>query len=295
MTYTTYPSRGRWLSLVINHADAWGLTCTITSLGLILHGNFNLQHFPLLLAVTVSYWLGFAVNDYFDAQYDGADVKKASRNFFCQVHLPKELLAASAILLQVGVFVVFTSYGLRGALIYFMAIFIMWAYSASPIRLKNRPGLDLLTHALFVQTFPYFVAVALPATGWERIDGGLLLMFILASLAAQLEQQVRDYHVDSQFESNFTIWFGLKPTRLLLKVITTLLGIHVVGMIVLGVLPTFLLPYILIAMPIMLHRYVRGKRNRSESLVRFSVILSLVYTAIVWIGVLSGYYVVSAF
>lgn len=292
MTYTTYPSRGRWLSLIINHADAWGLTCTITSLGLILHGNFTLQHIPLLLAVTVSYWMGFAVNDYFDAKYDGADVKKASRNFFCQVHVPKEMLFGSVLLIQVAVFIVFASYGMRGVLMYAVAILVMWAYSASPIRLKNRPGLDLLTHALFVQTFPYWVAIAVPKTSWDRIDGGLLLMFILASLAAQLEQQVRDFHVDSQFESNFTIWFGLKPTRLLLKFITTLLGIHVIAMIVLGVLPTFLLPYILIAMPIMLHRFVRGKRNRSESLVRFSVILSLAYTLIVWVGVLSGYYVV---
>lgn len=286
---TTNTPRATWISLFTNHADAWGLTCIIASLGLIMHGNLTWQHVPLLAAVTISYWLGFALNDYFDAKYDASDPIKARRNYFCQVDIPRRSLLAAVLVLQIAVFMVFASYGLRGVLMYAIAILVMWAYSASPIRLKNRPGLDLLTHALFVQTFPYIVSVTLPDTTWKRIDSGMVILFALASLAAQLEQQVRDYHVDKQFESNFTIWFGQQPTRLLLQFVTTLLVIHVVSMIGVGLLPLFLLPYILIAAPIMLHRYVRGKKPRSENLVRVTLALSLVYTSLVWLWAATGH------
>ncbi|QPC82439.1 UbiA family prenyltransferase [Phototrophicus methaneseepsis] len=288
MQHATHPPRVSWVSLFTNHADAWGLTCVIASLGLIIHNNLNWQHAPLLVAVTLNYWLGFALNDYFDAQFDASDPVKARRNFFCQVHIPRKLLLGFVLILEAAVFLVFASYGLFGISMYVTAIVVMWAYSAAPIRLKNRPGLDLLTHAIFVQTFPYVVSVALPSTGWRVIDSALVVLFALASLAAQLEQQVRDYHLDKQFESNFTIWFGHQPTRILLQLVTILLVVHVVAIISLQMLPLFLLPYIVIAAPIMLHRFVRGKKPRSENLVRLTLALSLVYTALLWLWAMTG-------
>ena len=42
-----------------------------------------------------------------------------------------------------------------------LSLLVMWTYSGRPFRLKSRPGLDLLTHALFVESYPYMVTLLL--------------------------------------------------------------------------------------------------------------------------------------
>jgi hypothetical protein len=85
---------------------------------------------------------------------------------------------------------------LAGWLLWLVSGLVAWAYSAPPLRLKMRPGLDLLTHALFVQTFPYVVSLVLIRARWGLLDWVLLAILFLASLTAQLEQQARDFVVD---------------------------------------------------------------------------------------------------
>jgi 4-hydroxybenzoate polyprenyltransferase len=57
-------------------------------------------------------------------------------------------------LLLAGLAIAFGQFGWIGWLLWVVSCFIAWAYSAPPLRLKMRPGFDLLTHAMFVQTFP---------------------------------------------------------------------------------------------------------------------------------------------
>jgi hypothetical protein len=71
--------------LIFNHADAWGITLIISLVALVVHPPFQPRYLSVPLVLAFCYWLGFAVNDYFDAPFDGQDAKKGRGNFFVQV------------------------------------------------------------------------------------------------------------------------------------------------------------------------------------------------------------------
>src|SRR5436190_2257379 len=73
--------------LIINHVDAWGITLIIGIVALVVHPPFKLELIGIPIVLAFCYWLGFAVNDYFDAPFDGQDAKKGKGNFFVQVSL----------------------------------------------------------------------------------------------------------------------------------------------------------------------------------------------------------------
>lgn len=276
--------------LFLNHSDAWGVTLMIGLAALIIHQAFSLQNVLLCAAVAYCYWFAFAVNDYYDAPYDAQDARKVGRNAFI-VGRPSQaaaLLLAFVLLLPPAL--VFISYGLRAIPICALSLFILWGYSAPPLRLKTRPILDLVTHALFVQTFPYFLCVYLPRLDWLRQDWMLISLFLLSSLAAQLEQQIRDYEVDAQTEQTFTTVFGRPTSALLLRLVTILLILDALLHLLVGMIPAVLWPFALIALPIVLHRLVRGKdQPRSETLVRLSLAAALAYAGLVWgLGIGAG-------
>ncbi len=271
--------------LFANHTDAWGVTLVISMLALLLHSAVNPANLLLVTAITVSYWLAFAYNDYCDAPYDAKDPGKARRNFFVNPPLTAGQLKLGMTLVVAFVTLVFVQYGGRGLLVLAMSMFIVWGYSAHPLRLKSRPGLDLLTHAIFVQTYPYFITTLLIDNGWLAVDMIMLAMFFCASLAAQLEQQARDYEVDSLTDRNFTTIVGLRYSLPILKLATGLLIVIAIFGFATGVLPLILVPFGLITLPVLLHRFARRDRPRSERLVMVSTLLALIYG-----GAVLGYF-----
>lgn len=270
--------------LFLNHADAYLLTFIIASSALVLHDAFNWQNAALVLALVLCYWWGFALNDYYDAPYDSLDAVKGHRNFFVGQAMSERKIFGLSLLLLLPIFGLFVAYGWRGILAFFVGIFIMWGYSAPPLRLKTKAGFDLWVHMLFVQSFPYALMLFVLALPLTALDAVLLLFFLLGSLTAQLEQQIRDYPVDKQQESNFTVRFGLRSSVILLRGFTFLFVLVVCAAIYARLLPLWLVPYTLIGLPILLHRFLRDwQAPRSEWLVRLSIIGSLLYTGVAWV------------
>ncbi len=272
------------LKLLTNHMDAWGLAFGLSALALVLHSSFSPRGVALALSVTLCYWLGFALNDYFDADYDRHDGRKAVSNFFARHHVPRRWLWTGLLIASALSFAVFAAFELRGLLLYGLGYVVMWAYSAPPLRLKSRPVADLLVHAGFVETYPYFVMLSLLGLTVTPLDKAMLLIFVLTSLTAQLEQQLRDYRLDSSYDSNFTTRFGPRVTGRLLRSVSVLLIIMVLLGIASGLIPAILLPFGLIMLPIMLHRLIRSvDQPRSEALIRLALIVALLYTSFLWL------------
>jgi 4-hydroxybenzoate polyprenyltransferase len=270
-------------NLFLNHADAYLLTMIIAGSALVLHEASSPFNLSLVIALVICYWWGFALNDYYDAPFDSLDETKGKRNFFVQHPMSPKQIAALSFLLLLPVAALFLSYGWRGLVALSLGIFIMWAYSAPPLRLKNRAGLDLWAHMLFVQSFPYALMLFVLQLAFTSLDSVLLLFFLLGSLTAQLEQQIRDYPVDSLQETNFTVRFGIKVSVGLLRALTLAFILIVCGAVYWRILPLWLVPYTLIGLPILLHRFLRDwKAPRSEWLVRLSIISSVIYTGIAW-------------
>lgn len=277
--------------LLLNHADAWGLTLLIGAVFLVLHPPITAQSLLLVASLGIAYWWGFALNDYFDAPHDAEEPKKALRNFFVQVRVSRRGIWLATALILLLVLLIFAQFGWRGWLVFGLGVGAMVGYSAPPFRLKSRPGFDLLTHMLFVQTFPYFTCLALLPITPQPIDATLLSFFLLGSLGAQLEQQIRDFEVDSRTDSNFTTRFGLHVTIPLLRLVTALLIFVVSSSILLGLIPLWMVPFALLASPVMLHRFLReGTAPRSEWLIRFALAACILYAIILWgVWMLGGF------
>ena len=188
--------------------DAWGVTVIICGVALLLHHHTQPRDWFLVAGMGAGYFLAFAVNDYCDAALDRLDPDKAQRNFFVQHPLTP---AAAFLLFLLPLLVVLpalSQFGLRGLLWTLVCLAILWAYSAPPFRLKSKPGLDLLVHGLFVESFPYWLCLRLLAVAWGGADYLMLAVLVFASLAAQLEQQLRDRRIDRQHNATFTVVIG---------------------------------------------------------------------------------------
>lgn len=276
----------------LNHIGApvrggWEIALIWAALALLVHNEVNMQTTILLIAIAVAYALAFVINDYYDAPFDAEDEFKAQRNFFVHNEIPK----GKTLLILIGIssflFLAFAQFGIKGLLILAMCFFVMWAYSAEPLRFKSRPGFDLLIHASFIHTFPYLICLFLVGTAWTRLDYVMLSLALFGSLTAQLEQQVRDFEVDSKTDTNFTTRFGLETTTIFLKVATSALVLIPLVYVINGTVPLSLLPLAFIAFPSIAHRFIRGREApRSENLAAVSLKAGVLYTGIVYVYVL---------
>ena len=269
--------------LLFNHFDAWVVALALGTIALVGHGRLTADHAPLLLAIAWGYWLAFALNDYYDAPADALDPRKQWRNFFVRYPLTGPQLATAVGVLALPIVLVFARYGWRGWLILPLCGVVMWGYSSPPLHFKNRPGVDLLIHALFVQSFPYWVGVFVSGGGWTAVDGVILAIALLSSLTAQLEQQVRDFEGDMLAGlTTFTTRYGQPLAARLLWWGTLLILLGAAVALWTAVLPPFLAPVWFLALPFLGHRLVRPPAApRSERLAYVSVVLGVGY--LVWL------------
>lgn len=269
--------------LISNHMDAWQVALVIATLPLLIHGAIRRETAVLALAIGVGYWFAFALNDYFDAPFDRLDDQKAQRNFFVQQPASGWLVAVFSVALLAVVAAAFAPFGPLGWLLWLVSCLVAWAYSAPPLRLKMRPGLDLLTHALFVQTFPYVMSMVLIRASWGLLDWVLLAILGLASLTAQLEQQARDFVVDGLAGGTFTTWLGQGRVVRGLRGITAVCLLIALVFVLSGTIPWFLLPFGLIGLPALLHRFWRSAETpRSERLVLLSTTAGFLYAGVIF-------------
>ena len=260
--------------LIFAHIDAWCVALIAAAVPLYIHEAFSAQTLYLLFAISGVYWLAFALNDYFDAPHDATDPIKAERNYFVAHSLTKRQLLIAYLIAGLLFFPAAAQFGQRGWLLGLIGGVVMWAYSAPPLRFKSRPILDVITHTLFVETFPYWSILFLLDVRWLPLDRTLLTVALLASFTAQLEQQARDYAVDSATDRNFTTTFGLPINLFLMRTATAVLIVFVIWRILDGTIPWLFVPFAVIPLPLLLYRFAdRTFRPQSQ---RWAYILAAI-------------------
>lgn len=276
---TTAPMLQDWGKLLFNHMDAWVAASLISLVALALHDNISITTMLLVLTMGIGYGAAFALNDFYDAPADALDERKRKRNFFVKHPISERQMFTAVVLLCAPLLLVFWQFGWRSWIVIGFCLLVMWGYSAPPLRFKDRPGVDLLVHALFVETFPYAVCLFLPAAVWTPLDYVILTIMFLTSLTAQLEQQIRDYEVDLKSGTrNFVTHFGRPITSKLLKGATLLLSIIATVTVLTRIVPLWLAPIPIIALPAMAHRFARDPyAPRSEKLINTLIIIGLIY------------------
>ena len=271
--------------LFTNHMDAWGMTLMVCVVAQIVHDAVTPTNMLLTMGLVIGYWFAFSINDYFDAPFDQMDAEKSAVNFFTNTSFSKTIILAISLAITCFLLVLFIQFGVLGMSVLALSLFIAWAYSAPPLRLKNRPFLDLLTHGLFVETYPYAVMLLLMQVAPTVLDWTILAMMFCASLAAQLEQQLRDYEIDLLEGENFTIRVG-KPIakRLLQGINAILIAIFATGVLT-SLIPLRIAMFGFISSIALVRRFF--STDRSEWLVTLTVISGLVYTVglLIWMGI----------
>lgn len=263
--------------LFFNHMDAWGVTAVIVATALSIHQLITPKNLLLLIAITATYWFGFAVNDFFDRHHDKFDEQKAKRNFFLEAPYSPTLIHVAFVLIGLLLACCFMLFGWRSLLMFLIGGFIIWAYSAPPLRIKSRPILDLLVHGIFVETFPFYLVLVILNVNWLAIDIVILLALFFASFSSQLEQQARDIEVDSINDHNFTIQFGILWNQRLMKASTIMLILTIGYGLFSGIIPLIYSPFAVIMMPLLMHRFFRDGRPRSEQGVKLLTAVAIMY------------------
>ncbi|MDH5403747.1 MAG: UbiA family prenyltransferase [Candidatus Heimdallarchaeota archaeon] len=261
--------------------DAWANASIFALAAIIIHNLYEVKYFVLMIGIALGYAFGFALNDYFDKDYDLMDDTKAKRNFFIRSGF-KNYQAMFFILLIIFIlYLIFQKFGILGIVFLVISLFVLWAYSAEPIRLKSRPGLDLLTHSVFLDTYPYFLVLVLSQSKIINIDYFVMSLTILLSMSEQLENQIRDYAIDKKTDINFSVKFGVNTSVKLLKILV-LCSIAIIVLVIINeIVPFHFYPIALIIAPWLLYKLVRTeKRVRSEKLNRYTSIGALSYLII---------------
>lgn len=103
-----------------------------------------------------------------------------------------------------------------GALPAFFAAIIFiwgWAYSAPPLKLKNRFLLDLLLHGLFWGSFLFLMGFSMKGIADLNIVMSHLVLIFFASLLWQFHNYFEDYYADKEAGNmTFVVRLGLKKS-----------------------------------------------------------------------------------
>lgn len=190
---------------------------------------------PLLTFVASTFCIlsfTFALNNYYDADSDRENPRRMHIN----------AIASGSISKQKGIFLntAFFIFPLVISLLFKHEIFLfcvlllvwMWAYSSPPLRLKGRPGVDVIWH------FFAFVLIIL----WGSLIAGSIslitwlvaISFGIWSLIAQVWNHINDYSFDKDSGTvTFAVWAGIDTAKIALKMIVLLHTIFLIPLIVL--------------------------------------------------------------
>ncbi|MDY6930409.1 MAG: UbiA prenyltransferase family protein [Halobacteriota archaeon] len=178
------PTTAGMIRLILEWVAEWISASSTFFLGVIVVG-------PLLGGSTLLF------NDYWDREYDKS-IRKEEFPLVAGLLSPGVVMFSSIILMVMAIFV---SLQISGLFTFFIAICLLLSilYSAPPFRLKERPGLDLLTCMIGA-------GVICSLAGWAAAGGGrplgeLVWWFVIVALgtgAVYMPTTIVDYEGDKK-------------------------------------------------------------------------------------------------
>ncbi|MBU7015132.1 MAG: UbiA family prenyltransferase [Theionarchaea archaeon] len=212
MSTSSYQVLGRSQSVLLLLEDL-RFEYAVVSSGLILVGFFwnYLQGFSLqVIILAVSVFCGnvfmFVVNDFFDAPHDSRDPNKGTRNVFCTEERRK--IGTAVLYISPGASLVLAASITRAVFIPILLLNVLaLLYSAPPVRLRDRKYWDwifvfLWKGLIIAASYLYFIGVKVTA---ESFVWGSVVILLLISLIGQIDNQVRDFHVDRISSASHTV------------------------------------------------------------------------------------------
>lgn len=180
--------------------------------------------FPLFVFIITTFCIlsfTFAINNYYDAESDQKNPRKRNYNAIASGNISKSTGAYVNIILVVIPLIVSFLFKFE---VFFLCLFIltvMWMYSAPPLRIKGRPGIDVIWH------FIGFVSLVI----WGSfIAGSIDMMTWLVAISlgtfsciGQIWNHIQDYSYDKESGTvTFAVWAGLEMAKTTYKITVAL-------------------------------------------------------------------------
>jgi len=175
---------------------------------------------PMLVHVISTFCVlsfAFGVNNYYDVESDRKNQKKIKINAIASGKISKKTVKNTNVIFAVVPLIICLLYSLmynhiEVILFYTLLLFWMWAYSAPPLRLKQRSPMDLVWHFF---TFLFLVLWGSLISGSISLQSWLVAISIgIFSCIAQIENHIHDYKSDKETgTTTFAVRVGIDRAK----------------------------------------------------------------------------------
>ncbi|MCK4520330.1 UbiA prenyltransferase family protein [Candidatus Parcubacteria bacterium] len=169
----------------------------------------------------------FVINNYFDIEIDKKHKEKIKAN---TNPLAQGIISRKGTLMLLGILlfiplILAIRMSFIGFILVLLSIFASTLYSAKHIRLKEKPGLDIIISGLMFGFFPFLAGATLAGGGLNFPIILVGILFTILSSTGLLAHQAVDYEQDLGNTKTFAIKIGLKMSCicLILFIVASLL------------------------------------------------------------------------
>ena len=236
----------------INDAIKWS---AISFGGFILGmSSFDLSSYiiPLLVFLVSTFFImsfTFAINNYYDADSDRENPRRRNINAIASGKISKQTATSINIIFVIIPVIVSLLYKFEVFLFCIVFLTWMWIYSSPPLRLKSRPGIDVIWHFFaffFIVIWGSFIAGSVGLINWL-----VAISIGVWSSVGQVGNHISDYSFDKDSGTNtFAVWIGIDKAKITIEILTLLHLILLIPLILLCSLGYLITIIIVIVIPI---------------------------------------------
>ena len=265
----------------------WRAYMSISFLGLLLsmtdinHSGQYLINYLICLMLFLAFT--FSINNCFDVKTDLLNDEKKKRNPIATEKISfNEGIIFSLLLALMGLITAFFWFSGKSFLTYFFLMFLGYAYSSPPFRLKSIPIIDIISHGLFF-------GVLLLIFGLLVNDGSpsnyimLIISIFLSSVILELRNHLEDIESDALSGIKTTVvWLGEEKSK---RIINLLIIIN--ASICATIITSMNILATIIIMSMCLILYVKLKNYLKREYMFIDILTSLTYGSLAIVHVIS--------
>ncbi len=218
---------------------------------------------PLLVFIVSTFFVmsfTFTLNNYYDADSDRENPRRMHINAIASGKISKHTGIILNITFIIVPLVVSILYKFEVFLFCTFLLFLGWGYSASPLRTKNRPGLDIIWH--FLGFFSYVIWGSIIAGSVGLISWLVAISVGVWSSVGQVGNHISDYSYDkASGTKTFAVWIGLNKAKISIEILTILHLILLIPLILLYSLGYYITIALVIGIPVIGLLILKPKRG----------------------------------
>ena len=194
--------------------------------------HVEIEKFVMLMISMSAYMAAtYIVNNFYDVESDQLNINKKSKNPMIENNLDaKTIFMTTVLLVLMGLMMI---PNLSAFLNYSTMCLLSFLYSTPPVRLKEKPPLDLLSHILFFGIQPFLQGVLTVDSPNFSFITGMIALVGLYSAFLQLRNEWEDYSSDSLAGYKTTaVIMGLETVEKCLKIMSIMIVIGIFSLII---------------------------------------------------------------